>query len=183
MAAAARSLVRMPGEGWFKGISGVESKLVLGERGGVPLTLTRGLRWARCGLRFGSRFGSRPTVLWSLFLIIESAEALPVVFGVVWAELLLGMLALLELVLDDVVGLDPEADSGGVPAPLNVSFSNGRHFGDVLRTTVGSRGGRNMAFDILCMPDTKTDFFLCPSDELMCSTMMGCSEANDPMSA
>jgi hypothetical protein len=117
------------------------------------------------------------------FLIIVSAEGLPAVFGVVWTELLLGVLVLLELVWDDVVGLDPEADSGGVPTPLNVSFSNGRIFGDALRTTVGSRGGRNMAFDILCMPDTKTDFFLCPSDELICSTMMGCSEANDPISA
>jgi hypothetical protein len=170
-------MVRMPGGGWLKGISGIESKLLFGEEGGVPL------RWARCGLRFGNRFGSRPTVLGSLFLIIESAEGLPAVFGVVWTELLLGVLVLLELVWDDVVGLDPEADSGGVPTPLNVSFSNGRLFGDALRTTVGSRGGRNKAFDILCMPDTKTDFFLCPSDELMCSTMMGCSEANDPISA
>lgn len=116
-------------------------------------------------------------------MIIESAEVLPVVFGVVWAELLLEVLVLLELVLDAVVGLDPEADSGGVAIPLNVSFSNGRLFGDVLRTTVGSSGGRNMAFDILCMPDTNTDLLPCPSDGPMCSTMMGCSEANSSKSA
>jgi hypothetical protein len=176
-------MVRMPSEGWLEDISGIELKLLLGDEEGLPLAFDRGLRWARCGLWFGGRFGSRPTVLGSLFLIIESAEALPVVFGVVWAELLLEILVLLELVLGDVMGLDPEADSGGVPASLNVSFSNGRLFGDVLRTTVGSRGGRNMAFDILCMPDTKTDFFLRPSDELICSTMMGCSEANDTRSA
>jgi hypothetical protein len=65
-----------------------------------------------------------------------------------------------------------------VPRPWNVAFNNGRALGDVLRTTVGSNGGRKMAFDILCMPNARADLVFCPGDVgLTCSAAAGCSEA------
>jgi hypothetical protein len=147
-----------------------------GVDGGVALPRVSGR-----GGRYGGRLSSRSTVLGSWVLNVESAD----VFWVVLPELVLEPLVLLELVLDVVVcvGLGPEPGSGHVPASWKVSFNSGRLFGDVLRTTVGSRGGRNMALDILWMPDIKVDFVSCsPGGGLGCSTVTSCSEASIPIS-
>jgi hypothetical protein len=91
-------------------------------------------------------------------------------------ELPIEVVVLLELVREplDWAGLDEQDDTGGVPEAWKVFLSNGRLFGEALRTTVGSIG-RNMAFDILCM---KSGFVPCSLEAgLDCSTAMGCSEA------
>lgn len=112
---------------------------------------------------------------------VDSAGLLPVDLLVVVGELLLEALVLLELVLKSAVwpGLDAPGDMTSLaPAAWNVPFNKGRPFADVLRTTVGSNGGRKMAFDILCMPRAKADFAFCPVDAgLTCPEAMGWSEA------
>ena len=112
----------------------------------------------------------------------DSAGLLPVDLLVVVGELLLEALVLLELVLESSAvcpGLDAPGDMTSLaPAAWNVPFNKGRPFADVLRTTVGSRGGRKMAFDILCMPRAKADLVFCPVDVgLACPEAMGWSEA------
>ena len=187
MAAAARSTVAIPGVNWLKGeFSWIGSRLPLlgdegDEEGVVPLALGPGLCRVRSGLRGDPR--PRPTVLGSLSLNVDSARLLLVDLLVVVGELLLEALVLLEVVLESAVwqGLDAPGDMTSLDSAVwkTVPFNKGRLFGDVLRTTVGSRGGRKMAFDILCMPRVKADLVFCPVDVgLACSEAVGWSEAD-----
>lgn len=150
--------------------------LLLGEeeKGGVPLAVLHddsGLRRVvvvreLLGVVEGQLVGpSRPSMFGSLFLNIEPGTAL----SVENVELLLGVLMLLELMLEAGVPMapdEPESDTGDIPASWNVSFSRGRPFGDDLRTIVVSKGGRNMAVDILCVAGIKVDFVPCPSTDV-----------------
>ena len=175
----------IPGVYWWKGVSWIGSRLpLLGEEGDeegvVPLALEPGLCRVRSGLRGDPR--SRPTVLGSLSLNVGSTGLLPVDLLVAVGELLLEALVLLALVLESVVwpGLDAAGDMMSLDSAVwkTVPFNKGRLFGDVLRTTVGSRGGRKMAFDILCIPRAKADLVFCPTGVgLTCSEAMGWSEA------
>jgi|UPI00032590E4 hypothetical protein len=82
-----------------------------------------------------------------------------VVSRVALAQLPWELLALLQLIFELVLWASRDAggDGSNTPATWKVSFSDGRPFGEALRTTVGCGGLRKMAFDILCMPSAKAD--------------------------
>lgn len=117
--------------------------------------------------RRASRPSPPPIVFGSLFLNMGRGEVLS---AGGWEPWLLSAVILQELVFDTEVPTatphDPKTETGDTSACWNVSFSNGRLWGDALRTTVCSREGRMMAFDILRRPEITADLLFCPSEDV-----------------